>query len=145
MEIHKFLKNTDDKKAAGTVKILHKLDKISVEVLSPPLVDPINESYKNSITVFLKEFFLTMHFRQISVLNTFYKIYESVIKNQLILVLNNIFSPYLVAYQESYRTQHALTRLLREWRKNLDNNYTVVGVLMDLSNFSIASLSLMTY
>ena len=73
------------------------------------------------------------NFRPVSVLNTFSKIYESVIKNQLNSVLNNIFSPYLAAYRESYSTQHVLIRLLEEWRENLDNNYTVGGVLMDLS------------
>ena len=35
------------------------------------------------------------NFRTVSVLNIFCKIYESVTKNQLISVLNNIFSPYL--------------------------------------------------
>ena len=73
------------------------------------------------------------NFRPVSVLNTFSKIYESVIKNQLNSVLNNIFSPYLAAYRESYNTQHVLIRLLEEWREMLDNNLTVRGVLMDLS------------
>ena len=76
---------------------------------------------------------IVSNFRAVSVLNTFSKIYESVIKNQLISVLNNIFSPFLAAYQESYSTQHVLIGLLEEWRENLDNNYTVGGVLMDLS------------
>ena len=73
------------------------------------------------------------NFRAVTVLKTFSEIFESVIKNQLISVLNNIFSPYLAAYRESYNTQHVLIRLLEEWRENLDNNYTVGGVLMDLS------------
>ena len=73
------------------------------------------------------------NFRLISILNTFSKIYESVIKNQLISVLNNIFSPYLAAYRESYSTQQVLIRLLEEWRENLDNNYAVGGVLMGFS------------
>ena len=59
--------------------------------------------------------------------------YESVIKNQLNSILNNIFSPYLAAYRESCSTQHVLIRLLEEWKENLDNNFTVGGVLMDLS------------
>ena len=67
-----------------------------------------------------------------TVLNTFSKVYESVIKNQLNSVLN-IFSPYLAAYRESYSTQHGLVRLLEEWRENLQNNYLVEGVLIDLS------------
>ena len=62
-----------------------------------------------------------------SVLNTFSRIYESVIKYQLISVLNNVFSPYLAAYRESYIPQHPIpTRLLEEWKENLDNNFTVV-------------------
>ena len=39
----------------------------------------------------------------------------------------------LTAYRESYSTQHVLIRLLEEWTENLNNNYTVSGVLMDLS------------
>ena len=89
------------------------------------------------------------NFRPVSVLNTFSKIHKSVIKNQLISVLNNIFSPHLAAYQESYSTQYVLIRLLEEWRENLDNNFTVGEVLMDLSkafdcithNLLIAKLS----
>ena len=67
------------------------------------------------------------NFRPVSVLNTFSKIYEFVIKNELISVLSNIFSPYFAAYRESYSAQHVLIRLLEEWRENLDNNYTVRG------------------
>ena len=44
------------------------------------------------------------NFRRVSV-----QIYESVIKNQFTLVLNNIFSPYIAVYRESYNTQHVLT------------------------------------
>ena len=72
------------------------------------------------------------NFRLVSVLNTFSEIYESVIKNQLVWVLDNIFLPYFAAYRESY-SKHVLIRLLEEWRENLDNNYTVGGVLMELS------------
>ena len=38
------------------------------------------------------------------------------------------------AYRESYNTQHVLIRLIEEWRKNLDNNYFIGAVLIDLSN-----------
>ena len=74
------------------------------------------------------------NFRAVTVLKTFSEIFEYVIKNQLISVLNNIFSPYLAAYRESCSTQHVLIRLREEWRENLDNKFTVRGVLMDLSN-----------
>ena len=42
--------------------------------------------------------------------------------------MNNLFSA-----RESYNTRHVLIRLNEEWRKNLENNYFVGAVLMDLS------------
>ena len=47
--------------------------------------------------------------------------------------MNNLFSPFISSYKESYNTQHVLIRLIEEWRKNLDNNYFIGGVLMGLS------------
>ena len=67
------------------------------------------------------------------VLSVFSKIFEAVIKNQLALYLENIFSPFLSAYRKNYSTQHVLIRLVEEWKKHLDNNEVVGGVLMDLS------------
>ena len=137
-EIYKLLKNIDDKKAAGTDKIPPKLVKISAEVLSQPLANVINNSISKgvfpdnakiaSVSPIDKQSNdknKVSNFRPVSVLNTSSKIYESVIKNQLISVLDNIFSPYLAACRESYSTQHVLIRLLEEWRENLDNNFTV--------------------
>ena len=57
--------------------------------------------------------------------------------------MNNLFSPFISAYsesynthayRESYNTQHVLIKLIEEWRKNLDNNYFIGAVLMNLSN-----------
>ena len=67
------------------------------------------------------------NFRPVSVLSVFSKIFKAVIKNQLALYLENIFSPFLSAYGENYSTQHVLIRLVEEWKKHLDNN-EVVGV-----------------
>ena len=107
-EIYKLLRNKDDQKTTRTNKIPLKLVKISAEVLSQPLVDAINSSiskgvfpYDTKISPNDKQFDdknEVSNFRIVSVLNTFSKIYGSLIKNQLILVLNNIFSPYLGAY-----------------------------------------------
>ena len=90
-KIYKLLKNIDYKKATGTDKIPPKLVKISAEVLSQPLADAANNTKgvfpdnakiasvspidkqsddKNKVS----------NFRPVSVLNTFSKIYESVIK-----------------------------------------------------------------
>ena len=42
------------------------------------------------------------------------------------------FSPHLSAYRASYSTQHVLLHLIEEWKTNLDKNFVVGEVLMDL-------------
>ena len=44
-----------------------------------------------------------------------------------------LLSPFLQAYRKSYNTQHVLTRMIEEWRKNLDNNSVAEAVFADLS------------
>ena len=120
--------------------------KLSANILSEPLTKTINDSLtmgifpdaakiaavspvdkgtdnKNSIS----------NFRPVRVLSVFSKIFQAVIKNQLALYLENIFSSFLSAYRENYSTQHVLIRLVEEWKKHLDNNEVVGGVSMDLS------------
>ena len=92
-EIYKLLKTIDDKKATGTDKIPPKLVKISAEVLSQPLANAINNSISKgvfpdnakiaSVSPIDKQSDdknKVSNFRPVSVLNTFSKIYESVIK-----------------------------------------------------------------
>ena len=68
-----------------------------------------------------------------SILSCFSKVYENVIKNELLKSMNVHLSPFTSAYRKNYNTQHALLRLLEEWREHLDNKKTVGGILMDLS------------
>ena len=111
-----FLKNIDIKKA-GVGRILLKPVKLSANILSQPLTKTINDSLtmgifpgtakiaavslvdkgtdKNSIS----------NSRPVSVLSVFSKIFVAVIKNQLALYLENIFLPFLSAYQENYSMQ----------------------------------------
>ena len=107
-EIYKLLKNIDDKKATGKNEIPPKLVKISAEVSSQSLEDVINNSISKrvfpdntkiaSVSPIDKQSDdkkKSQIFDQLAF--SFSKIYESVIKNQLISVLNNIFSSYLAA------------------------------------------------
>ena len=73
------------------------------------------------------------NFRPVSILNTFSKIYDKVIKEQLVPGLDTYLSPFISAYRKGYSTQHVLTRLVEEWRERLDNNYIVGAILMNLS------------
>ena len=75
-----------------------------------------------------------LQYRPVGIFPTFSKICGKVIKNYLMKNMNNFFSPYLSAYRASYSTQHVLLDLIEEWKTNLDNNFAVDAVLMDLSN-----------
>ena len=77
--------------------------------------------------------YVISNFRPVSILNCFWKVYENVIKNELLKSMNVHLSPCLSAYRKNYNTQHVLLRLLEEWKEHLDNNKTVGGISMDLS------------
>ena len=53
----------------------------------------------------------------LSVLNCFSKLYETVIKMQLVPFLERKFPPFLGDYRESYNTRQKLIRLLAERKK----------------------------
>ena len=47
--------------------------------------------------------------------------------------MDNYFSPHLSTYSASCSSQHVLLRLIKEWKTNLDNNFVVGAVSVDLS------------
>ena len=55
-----------------------------------------------------------------SILNTFLKIYERVIKIQLRHGMENVSSPQISAYCKIYNSEHVLMRLIEEWTEYLD-------------------------
>ena len=69
----------------------------------------------------------------VSVLNTFSKILEKILKEQLTPFLDKTLSIFIAAYRKAYSTQHVLIKLVEEWKSKLDNNLLVGSVLMDLS------------
>ena len=73
------------------------------------------------------------NFRPVSILNTFSKIYEKIVKDIFISKMEHHFSPFISAYRRSFSTEHVLIRLLADWRNKLDNNNVAVTVLTDLS------------
>ena len=71
--------------------------------------------------------------RLASALNCFCKIFEYVMKGQLMPFIENHLSVFLSAYSSSYSSQHVLIFLIEEWRQKLDSDHFVGAVLMDLS------------
>ena len=56
--------------------------------------------------------YVAFNFRLVSILNCFSKVYESVIKNELVKSMNFHISPYISVYQKNYNMQNVLLRLL---------------------------------
>ena len=145
-EIKDLLKNLDIKKASGIDTIPPKLVKLSADFLTPLLTKAINtsiaqnvfpENAKTASVIPLDKGKPNKNemsnFRPVSVLNTFSKIYERVIKDQIVHGMEKYFSPFLSAYRKNYSSQNILISLTEEWRKKLDNNFVVGAVLTDLS------------
>ena len=66
-------------------------------------------------------------------LNAFSKLYQKIIKDQLIPLIDRCLSKVIAAYRQKYNTHHVLVRVIEELRRNLDNDNVVRAVLMDLS------------
>ena len=145
-EINTILKSLNSKKAPGIGKIPTKLVKLASDFLAEPLPITINNSISSStvpnnakiasvvpIDKKTDDKYVISNFRPVSILNCFSKVYENVIKNELLKSMNVHLSPFLSGHRKNYNTQHVLLRLLEEWREHLDNNKTVGGILMDLS------------
>ena len=145
-EINTILKSLDSKKAPGIDKTPTKLVKLASDILAEPLPIAINNSISTStfpnnpkiasvvpINKKTDDKYVISNSRPVSILNCFSKVYENVIKNELLKSMNVHLSPFLSAYRKNYNTQHVLLRLLEEWREHLDNNKTVGGILMDFS------------
>ena len=134
------LKSLDIKKTYGIDKIPPKLVKAASDIPSVPLSQANNNSLINGIFPDAVKVAMVFHvykktddknkisnYWTVNVLNIFSKVYETVLKNELVSALTDYMSPYILAYREGYSTQHVLVRL------TLDDDYIVGGVLMDLS------------
>ena len=66
-------------------------------------------------------------------MNTFPKIIESSIFDQLTKHANEFLQIFVGAYRKLYSSQHILIRLIEEWKTQLDKNKIVGAVLLDLS------------
>ena len=112
----------DTKKAVGIDTIPPKLIKMASNFLAPILTTAINSSIEN--TVFPENAKVATivpldkgkpdkndisNFRPVSLLNTFSKLYEIVIKDQLVSSMENYLSPMVSAYRKNYSTQHVIT------------------------------------
>ena len=71
------------------------------------------------------------HYRPVSLLNGFSKIYEIFLHNSLSNLTNKILSKFVSACRKSYSSNHVLLKLIEEWKKSLDDKNIIGAVLMD--------------
>ena len=111
IETKKLIQGLNPKKVTGIDTIPPKLIKVAVEFLTSILTKSINSRIEHNIFPDLAKTAQVVplykgkpnknditNFRHVSILNTFSKIYETVIKNQLLHGMENFFSPQISAY-----------------------------------------------
>ena len=141
-----FLNEIGIKRTVGIDTIPPKLIKMASIFSAPILTTAINSSIQNSVFPQNAKVATVVpldkgkpdkndisNFRPVSLLNTFSKFYERLIKDHLVLSMENYFSPMVFAYRKNHSTQHVITRLVEEWREHLDENFVVGVLLTDLS------------
>ena len=134
-----------DKNKSNSRNISTGMLKATREIVCPYLTDCINSAvYDCNFPNELKEADLAPlfknddsnykgNFSSISVLPAASKIYERLLKDQICPYFQDKLSDILCRFREGYNTQHALIRLIEQWRKCLDASGIVGTVLMDLS------------
>ena len=128
-EVKKLVKEIDIKKAVGVDTIPPKLIQIGADNIAEPLTHAINcylrlgffqDNAKIASVVPLDkgkpDKYDFLNYRPVSILSTFSKIYEKVIKNQLVSYFDKYLSPFTSACRKSYSIQQVLVRLSGEWR-----------------------------
>ena len=106
----------DTKKATGVDKIPPKLVKLAADVLATPLSLAINSSIDKGAfpdaakvaSVSSADKKLTMKIKYPILYPSAFKVYEIIIKNHLVSIMNKHFSPYIAAYRQNYSCQHVL-------------------------------------
>ena len=143
--INGLLSKINPNKSTGDDCIPPKIVKIAANSLTLPMTNIVNASIKcqtcpsSAKSAAISPIFKSVdrsiksNFRPLSVLPTFSKIFENVIKDQISSYFENYLSVYLTAYRKNFSSQHMLIRLIESWKKQLDSSNVVGAVLMDLS------------
>ena len=115
-----------------------KLVSLSADELTVPLTDAINSSIRNCkfshngkraavnrLDKGAQNKTPVKNFHPISFLNIFSKVFEKIIKKQLMPYLDKTLSIFIAAYREWCGTHHVLIRVIEDWRLKLGNDEMV--------------------
>ena len=143
-ELSAEIKKLDTSKStSGPIPI--KIIKEYVSLYLTPLTECINNAIlenkfpdllklANVTPIFKKDDkFRKENYRGISVLKVLAKVFERLLYKQLNNFMSTKFSPFLCGFREGHNTQHALLRLLENWRSSLEGKEIIGTILCDLS------------
>ena len=74
------------------------------------------------------------NYRPVSILPIFLKIFEKLLKKQILEFFDNILSKFHCGFRKGYGTQHCLLMMLEIWKGATDNNKAFGALLTDLLN-----------
>ena len=144
-DIEKEINNINPKKATISNSIPHKILKRSSKVSASVLHKLFNDSIeKSEFPQNLKLADITpvyktnnplekTNYRPVSILSVVSKIFEKIMQKQINDFIISFLSPYLCGHRKGFNTQHALLKLVENWRKSLDNKSFGGAILVDLS------------
>ena len=144
-EVEQEVRSLNPKKATTTNSIPSKLLKQHFDIYGPILHNLVNKTFQENIfpdelklgditPIFKKDDATNVkNYRPISVLPAASKIFERLLKKQIISHIEEHLSPYLCGYRKGFNTQHALIALIEKWKISLDKNGYAGAILMDLS------------
>ena len=130
-DVNKLIKSLNRKKATGPGTIPPKLIKLAADVIDQDLTNIINQDVaRNAFSESAKMAHVSTTFkklertskencRPVSILNTFSKVSEKYIKEQLSSCVDKCVSVFVSAYKMKYSAGHVIFRLIENWKKIL--------------------------
>ena len=143
--INKLIRSLDATKATGSDKIPVNVVKMSVYVVDKHRTSIINNDFLwNLFSDFAKiaSFRLIFekgertemgNYRPVSIFNFFPKMYEKSLHSQMASFSSQVLWDFSFAYRKGYSANHALIRLIENWKTSLDKNLFTGAALMELS------------
>ena len=143
--VDKEVRNLNPKKATTHKNIPPKILKSNSDVCVEPLTQIFNDCIENSsfpdevkcadVTSLPKNgpSNSRTNFRPISVLPTVSKLFERMMDKQIVAYITPFLSSLLCGFRKGYNAQHALIRVLEQFKISLDEGVKAGAVLMDLS------------
>ena len=128
-QVNKILRNINSRKATGPNKIPPKIVKMPANIIGSHLTNIINSDLKRNAfsdsakVALIRPIFKgkgertkIKNYRPVSILNSFSKVYERFIHENLMSSVTNFLSDIISAYRKGYSTNHVLLILIENWK-----------------------------